>query len=323
MSRPHPIGAAVRDALTAQPDLSMFCTYQQDDLVARYGADRMVRMPIAENAMLGMALGMALTGRRVLVSIARIAFLFSAFDQLVNQVTTWRYMSGGQFSVPLVVRGFSRGGEHLGAQHEHAPYGLLSRIPGLVVAVPGSPNSLAGLLRTALTHPDPVVVLESPLLFAPDWADLPEPEPSPAALPFGVAGLARTGTDLTMVGIGNTVAACLRAADRLAGQGVDARVVDLRTAAPLDRDGVAAMVVPDRPVLLVDEEPRGGSVMTDLALHLVQTGVAAPGRIDLLTGAPVPAPVSPTLLAPLLPDVDRIVDAALHSFAPDLRRKNP
>jgi pyruvate/2-oxoglutarate/acetoin dehydrogenase E1 component len=310
VSRAHPSVAAVRGALSAQPTMSMFCTYQQPDLIDLYGADRMVRLPIAENAMLGMAVGMALLGRRVLVSIARAAFVFSAFEQLINEATTWRYMSGGQFSVPVVIRGLTRGGEHLGAQHEHAQHGLFSQIPGLVVAVPGSPNAAAGLLRTALTHPDPVLVLESPRLYAPDWAELPEPEPTDAALPFGVAGRARPGRDLTLVGIGNTVATCLRAAELLDRDGLRSQVVDLRTAAPLDRDGVAGLVAGGGPVVLVDEAPAGAAVMADLGLHLVRCGAVAADRLELLTGASVPAPVSPALLAPLLPDVERVAAAA-------------
>ncbi|WBB56665.1 transketolase C-terminal domain-containing protein [Verrucosispora sp. WMMD573] len=321
MTRRHPAAEAIREAFDHQPALSHFSTYQQQDLIAEYGADRMVRMPIAENAMLGMALGMALVGRRVLFSVNRVAFLFSAFDQLVNQVATWRYMSDGQFCVPLVIRGLTRGGEQLGAQHEHVPYGMLSQIPGLVVAVPGSPNSLGGLLRTALRHPDPVVVLESPRLFTPTWAELPEPEPSTAALPFGVAGLARPGTDLTLIGIGNTVIESLLAARRLAEHGIQARVIDLRTTAPLDRDGAAAMVLPDRPVILVDEQPQTGSVLTEVAYHLVRTGVARAEHIELLTGAPIPAPVSAALLDGLLPDAARIVRTALDSLAPLTQRR--
>ncbi|MEO3778871.1 transketolase C-terminal domain-containing protein [Micromonospora sp. B11E3] len=310
MSR-HPVGTTVRTALTEQPDLHMFCTYQQDDLIELFGADRMVRLPIAENAMVGMAVGMALVGRRVLVSIARVAFLFTAFDPLINQATKWRYMSDGQYQVPLVIRGLTRGDEHLGAQHEHSAHSLLSQIPGLVVAVPGSPNSAAGLLATALTHPDPVVVLESPRLYTPDWQQLPEPEPTPAPLPFGVAGRALAGRDLTLVGIGNTVALCLRAARRLADHGLRCQVVDLRTAAPLDRDGTAELVAATGPVVLVDEEPRRSSLMCDLGMHLVQAGAVEPDRLAFVFGAAVPAPASPVLLAPLLPTVDDVVAAAL------------
>ncbi|QOC93342.1 transketolase C-terminal domain-containing protein [Micromonospora craniellae] len=168
-----------------------------------------------------------------------------------------------------------------------------------------------------MRHPDPLVLLESPRLFTPTWTDLPEPSAAP--LPFGVAGLARPGDDLTLVGIGNTVIESMLAARRLAEHGVQARVVDLRTAAPLDRDGVAAMVVPDRPVILVGEQPRAGSVLTDLAYHLVRTGAARPEHVELLTGAPVPAPVSPALLDGLLADADRIVRAALDTSAPSPR----
>lgn len=310
MSR-HPASTVVRAALRDQPELHMFCTYQQDDMIELFGAERMVRLPIAENAMLGMAVGMALVGRRVLVSIARVAFLFTAFDQLINQATKWRYMSDGQYAVPIVIRALTRGDEHLGAQHEHSAYSMLCQIPGLVVAVPGSPNSAAGLLATALTHPDPVVVLESPRLYAPDWAQLPEPEPSPAPLPFGVAGRALAGRDLTLVGIGNTVGTCLRAARVLHGHGLSAQVVDLRTAAPLDRDGTAELVAGAGPVVLVDEAQRDASILCDLALHLVQAGAVEPDRLALVCGAAVPAPASPVLLAPLLPAVDDVVMSAL------------
>ncbi|WDZ83219.1 alpha-ketoacid dehydrogenase subunit beta [Micromonospora cathayae] len=323
MTGRHPVGTAVREALTEQPDLHMFCTYQQDDLVGLFGADRMVRLPIAENAMVGMAVGMALVGRRVLVSIARVAFLFTALDPLVNQATKWRYMSDGQFSVPLVIRGLTRGDEHLGAQHEHHAHSMLSQIPGLVVAVPGSPNSAAGLLSTALRHPDPVVVLESPRLYTPDWARLPEPEPTAAPLPFGVAGRALAGGDLTLVGIGNTVALCLRAARRLADHGLRCQVVDLRTAAPLDRDGTAGLVAGNGPVVLVDEEPRTASLLADLGLHLVQVGAVEPDRLAVVCGAPVPAPVSPALLAPLLPTVDDVTATALALTRPRYATPRP
>lgn len=312
MSAPrHPASVALRDALEAQPDLAILCTYQYPSMVEEFGAHRMVSMPIAENAMLGMAVGMALVGRRVLVNIARVAFLYSAFEPLVNQATKWRYMSDGQYSVPLAVRAITRGGEYLGAQHEHTAYSMLAQIPGLVVAVPSSPNSAGGLLATALTHPDPVVFLESPRLYRPDWPQLPEPEPTGAPLPFGRAGRALAGEDATLVGIGNTVATCMEAASRLARHGVRAQVVDLRTAAPLDRDGVAELAAGHGPVVLVDEAPRDGSLMCDLALHLVQSGAVDAERVELVCGAPVPAPVAPTLLDALLPTADDIAAKAL------------
>lgn len=311
MTRRHPVAVAVRAALAEQPRLHMLATYQQDDLTELYGTDRMVRMPIAESAMVGMAVGLALVGHRVLVNVARAAFLFSAFDALVNQATKWRYMSDGQFSVPVVIRGLTRGGEYLGGQHEHTPHAMLCQIPGLVVAVPGSPNSAAGLMASALVHPDPVVFLESPRLYTQDWENLPETDATADPLPFGTAGRARPGRDVTLVGIGNTVAVCMRAAETLHRQGVSAQVVDLRTAAPLDRDGTAELVQTAGPAVLVDEAPPDCSLLNDLGLHLVRCGAVEPDRLRLLTGSAVPAPVSPQLLAPLLPAVPDVVDAAL------------
>ncbi len=301
----HPAHAVLLDALKAQPELSMFCTFHDDFLIEWFGAERMVRMPITENAMVGMAIGMGLAGRRTLVSIARAAFLLTALDPLINHATKWRYMSDGQFHVPLVIRGITRGREYLGAQHEHVPHALLSQVPGLVVAVPGSPKSAAGLMATALVHPDPVVILESPLLYGAEWESMPDGELSPDPLPFGVAGLMRDGGDVTLVAIGNTVALSLLVAQSLAEQGIQCRVVDLRTASPLDRDGVAGLV--RGPVVLVDEAPAAASVMAELGLRLVQCGAVAPDRLTLLAGALVPAPASPHLLDPLLPNVDSLL----------------
>jgi pyruvate/2-oxoglutarate/acetoin dehydrogenase E1 component len=271
----------------------------------------MIQLPIAENAMLGMATGMALTGRRVLVNVARAAFLFSAFDPLVNQATKWRYLTDGQFQVPLAIRALTSGGEHLGAQHEHTPHAMLAQIPGLVVAVPSSPNSAAGLLAAALRHPDPVVVLESPILFAPGWESLPEPERSPEPLPFGVPNRVTDGRDVTLIGIGNTVRTVLGAATVLSGCGRAAQVIDLRTAAPVNIDALAELVGTTRNAVLVDEAPPACSLMHSVAYQLIAAGAIAPDRVRVLSGAACPAPVNPHLRAMLTPDVDSVVDAAL------------
>lgn len=316
----HPVTAVLDQAMREQPQMSMIGTYQPPQRVERYGPDRAMRFPIAENAMLGMAVGMALTGRRVVVGVARVAFLYSAMDPLVNQATKWRYCSDGQFSVPLVVRAVTRGGENLGGQHEHVPHAQLSQIPGLVVAVPSSPNSVAGLMATALRHPDPVVLLESPHLFTPGWSERPETEATPDPIPFGVAKLVRGGGDLTLVGIGNTVALCLRAADQLAGLRYRCQVVDLRTAAPLDRDGVAEMARHTGAAVLVDEASRPCSLVGDLGFHLVASGAVPADRIYAITGASCPMPASPTLQAALLPrvaDVVRAAAAVLDGGSPD------
>jgi len=281
----------------------------------------MIQLPIAENAMVGMATGMALAGRRVLVNIARAAFLFSAFDPVVNQATKWRYLTDGQFRVPLTIRALTRGGEDLGAQHEHVPHALLAQIPGLVVAVPGSPNSAAGLLTAALRHPDPVVVLESPTLYAPGWESLPEPEPTPQPPRFGVPNRVTDGRDVTLIGIGNTVRTVLTAATALGKRGRWAQVIDLRTAAPLDVALLAELVGTSGCAVLVDEAPATCSLMHSLAYQLISAGALPPDRLRVLSGAACPAPVNPGLQAVLTPSVNDVVEAARTVFEPRLPAK--
>lgn len=321
MTRKHPASVALLRALEEQPDLAVLCTHHPAAARELFGADRLIQLPIAENAMVGMATGMALAGRRVLVNVARAAFLFSAFDPLVNQATKWRYFTDGQFHVPMAIRALTRGGENLGAQHEHVPHALLAQIPGLVVAVPGSPNAAAGLLAAALRHPDPVVVLESPTLFAPGWETLPESEQSPEPLPFGVANRVTDGRDVTLVGIGNTVRTVLDATTLLARHGRRAQVIDLRTAAPLDVERVAELVSTTRCAVLVDEAPPACSLMDSLAYQLTAAGAVAPDRLRVLSGAACPAPVNPGLQAVLTPSADAVAAAALAVLSPPLLAK--
>lgn len=311
MNRRHPASTALRDVLRDQPDLTVLCTHHPASVIETFGANRMVQLPITENAMIGMATGMALVGQRTLVNVGRMAFLYTALDPLVNQASKWRYMTNGQFNVPLAIRGLTRGGENLGAQHEHVSHSLLSQIPGVVVAVPSSPNSAAGLLRSALVHPDPVVLLESPRLYAPDWEGLPEPEPTSAPIPFGLAHRVTEGHDVTLVAIGNTVRTILAAAKVLSAHGRSVQIIDLRTAAPLDLDQLAELVSLTRSCVLVDEESGIGSLMHSVAYHLMSSGVIEPDRIRVLSGAPCPMPVSPELQAGLIPSVSTVVSAAL------------
>jgi pyruvate/2-oxoglutarate/acetoin dehydrogenase E1 component len=306
----HPISVVLDQAMDEQSDLTFLGTSQNAGWEKKYGPDRAVRMPIAENAMMGMAVGMAITGRRTVVEIARAAFLYVAMDPLVNQAALWRYLSDGQYSVPLLVLAITRWGENSGPQHEHTPHALLSQVPGLVVAVPSSPNSAAGLMATALKYPDPVVILETARLFFPGWDQGPPIEPSYAPIPFGVATCAREGSDVTLVGIGNTVLDCLTAAEQLADRGISAQVVDLRTAAPLDSDGVAQMVGRTGAVVLVDETIGPCSLVRDLAYQLMATGAVEARNVRVIERANCPVPASPRLQEVVLPGPARIVSAA-------------
>lgn len=314
----HPINVVYHQAMRDQPDMTILCTSHPKAWVEQYGTNRVIRTPIAENAMLGMALGMALTGRRVVANVGRAAFLYSAMDPLVNEITKWRYQSNGQYSVPLLIVGVTRGGENAGCQHEHAPHSALSQIPGLVVAVPSTSNSAAGLIATALTYPDPVVVFESSRMFLPGWDAEIDSDQDVQPIPFGVAHRVREGSDVTLVGIGNSVPVCLQAAAELAKQGYSCQVIDLRTAAPLDRRGVADMASTTAGAVLVDEAPGPCSLVRDLGFHLVSSGAVAPDRVRTVTAAPCPVPASPILQDVVLPGPQRVAAATAAMLEPAL-----
>lgn len=314
----HPINVVYHQAMRDQPDMTILCTSYPKPWIEQYGSNRIVRTPIAENAMLGMALGMALTGRRVVVNVGRAAFLYSAMDPLVNEITKWRYQSNGQYNVPLLIVGITRGGENSGAQHEHAPHSALSQIPGLVVAVPATSNSAAGLIATALTYPDPVLVFELPRMFLPGWDEEIDSDQEVRPIPFGVANRVRDGSDVTLVGIGNSVPVCLQAATDLAQRGYSCQVIDLRTASPLDREGVAAMASTTAGAVLVDEATAPCSLVRDLGFHLVSTGAVAPDRVRTVTAALCPVPASPILQDSVIPGPERVVAATVQMLEPAL-----
>ncbi|HEU5471036.1 MAG TPA: transketolase C-terminal domain-containing protein [Actinophytocola sp.] len=299
---------ALVQALRRDPELVYLCTWQSPKFVDEFGPERIRSMPIAENAMLDFAVGLAAAGMRPVVDLARAAFLFTAMDPLVNQATKLRYMTGGQYSVPLTVRAQTRAAESLGPQHEHVPYAMLAQIPGLVVAVPGSAQAAAGLLATALRHPDPVVLLEAPALLAdaPQWDGTPIAE-----LPFGRVHVARPGTHLTIVAIGLAVRHSLQAADRLAERGVSAMVVDVRTVAPLDVAGLSEAAAATGDVLVVDDAPAPCSVASEITARLVTAQAVAPSRIRALNALPVPSPFSPALHREVFPNPESIERQAL------------
>ncbi|HET9141707.1 alpha-ketoacid dehydrogenase subunit beta [Actinophytocola sp.] len=300
--------AALVQALRRDPDLVYLCTWQPSVFVDEFGPERVRSTPIAENATLDFAVGLAAGGLRPVVDLARAAFLFTAMDPLVNQATKLRYMTGGQYNVPLTVRAQTRGEESLGAQHEHVPYAMLAQVPGLVVAVPGSGSEAAGLLVTAMRHPDPVVIFESPALLAdaPHWTGGEVP-----GLPFGKIRVARPGNDVTIIAIGLAVRTSIAAAERLAELGVDAMVVDVRTVAPLDVAGLAEAASVTGAVLVVDEATAPCSVATEIVARLVTAQAVDPSRIRQLNARSVPAPFSPVLQREVFPRPEPIAQQVL------------
>lgn len=272
-----------------------------------FGARRVFDMPIAENAILGTAVGAALAGQRPIAEIMWADFLFVAIDQLVNQAANVRYVTQGRSSVPLVVR--TQQGVTPGscAQHSQSIEALLAHVPGLKVAVPSCPADAYALLRAAAADPDPCIVIESRGLY-----QIKGPvEITDHAESVGPAKLRREGADALIVSWGAMVNPCLDAAQSLHRDGIDVSVLDLRWLAPLDEEALmsAAQAAGWR-VVIVHEAVRTGGFGAEIVTRLVESaGDVSELKVRRLTTPDVRIPAAPLLQRALLPDVSRIINA--------------
>ncbi len=220
-------------------------------LQARYGCNRVIDTPLAESSIVGIAIGMALDGLRPVAEIQFADFLHSAFDQIVSEAAKIHYRTAGDFSVPMVVRTPWGGGTRRALYHSQAVEAFYGHVAGLKVVVPSTPADMAGLLRSAVEDPDPVLVLEHKRVYRAVRGLVPEGD---WRVPIGVADVARAGDDLTVVTYGIHRQLCLAAAELLAGEGYSLEVVDLRTISPLDRDTILESVVHTGRLLVVHED---------------------------------------------------------------------
>jgi pyruvate dehydrogenase E1 component beta subunit len=324
------IDEALEQAMAADPTVVVLgedVPLMRRTLFARFGSHRVRATPISESAFLGAGVGAALGGLRPVVEIMFVDFLPVALHALAGEAALVEPLSGGRWSVPLLVRAACGGGYGDAGQHEHAWWGMLASIPGLVVAVPSTEADAAGLTLTALAHDGPVVLLEHKLLSA-LWResvagsvaaraalDVPEDGSArtgagPAAwsrVPFGRAVRRREGDDLLLVSVGAGVHLCLDAAARLAEGGVEATVLDLRTVAPLDRRALLEAAAECAAVLVVDEDygPFGLSGELLAVLAESRAGVRC-GRVAA-TGT---IPYARRLEREVLPSTERVVEAA-------------
>ncbi len=222
-----------------------------EGLQARFGPNRVIDTPLAESSIVGIAIGMALDGLRPVAEIQFADFLHSCFDQLVSEAAKIHYRSAGDFSVPMVVRAPWGGGTHRAIYHSQAVEAFYAHVAGLKVVVPSTPADVAGMLRSAVEDPDPVLFLEHKKTYRHIKGPVPDGE---WRVPIGVADVARAGDDLTVVTYGVHRHHCLAAAETLAGEGSSVEVIDLRTISPLDRDTVLASVVRTGRLLVVHED---------------------------------------------------------------------
>ncbi len=277
-------------------------------LLEEFGPERIRDTPLSESAFVGAGIGAALGGMRPIVEIMTVNFSLLALDQIVNNAATLRHMSGGQLSVPLVVRMATGGGRQLAAQHSHSLEGWYAHIPGITVLAPATPADARGMLLAALGEPDPVFLFEHAALYPTEG----EVDEQAGAADITHAAVRRAGRDVTLTAYGGSVAKALTAAETLAGGGVEAEVIDLRVLRPLDTATVLASVARTRRAVIVDEGWRTGSLAAEVSARIMEGGfydLDAP--VARVCSAEVPIPYPKHLEDAALPHPDRIVQAVL------------
>ena len=277
-----------------------------------FGTDRVRDTPISEAAIIGAAVGAAITGMRPVAELMFVDFFGTCADQLYNEAPKIRYMFGGQAKVPLVVRTAFGSGLSLGAHHSQTLYSIFAHCPGLKVVVPSTPFDAKGLLISAIRDDDPVMYFEHKKLYD-TKAHVPE---NPYEIPLGKADIKREGQDLTIVATGIMVQRALDAAQNLIGQGIDAEVLDLRTISPLDTQAILESVKKTAHLIIVDEDYQTCGLGAEIAAFTADQGfdlLDAP--IKRVCTANVPIPFSPVLEEVVVPSVERI-EAAAKSISP-------
>jgi pyruvate dehydrogenase E1 component beta subunit len=274
-------------------------------MLDQFGPSRIIDTPISENGFAGIGIGAAMVGLRPIVEFMTFSFSYVAFDQLVNNAANMRYMSGGQFAVPIVFRGNSGIAGSLGATHSHRPEALYAHVPGLTVLMPSTPADAKGMLKAAIRSDDPVIFIEHENLLA-DKAEVPED--TDFLVPIGKANIARPGKDVTLITYSRMLKVTLAAAEKLAEDGIDAEVIDLRSIRPLDLDTLVQSVTKTHRAVIVEENwPYCGlgAGISDRINQVAFDELDAP--IRRVTAKDAPVPYAKVLELAMLPDVQKVV----------------
>jgi pyruvate dehydrogenase E1 component beta subunit len=274
-------------------------------LLEEFGPQRIRDTPLSESTFVGAGIGAALGGARPIVEVMTVNFCLLALDQIVNNAATIRHMSGGQFSVPVVIRMATGAGRQLAAQHAHSFEGWFAHIPGLRILAPATIADARGMLWTALEDPDPVLIFEHQTLYnmEGEWTE--------GAVDIDRAAVRRSGKDVSIITYGAALYTSLHAAEALAAGGVEAEVIDLRTLRPLDMGTLETSVRKTRRAVIVDEGWRSGSLSAEIAARLGESffyELDAP--IARVCSAEVPIPYPKHLEDAALPTAAAIVTAA-------------
>lgn len=280
-------------------------------LLERYGPERVIDAPISEAAQTGAGVGSALVGCRPVIELQISDFITLTMDQLVNHAAKWRYMSGGQVSVPIVLRGAVSSGIGMAAQHSQTLEAWFVHTPGLVVVMPSTAYDAKGLLKASIRENNPVVFLEKRLLYS-RLGHVPDGE---YTVPIGVADVKRIGGDVTVVSYAQGVHLALQAARQLALEGIELEVIDVRTLKPLDLDTILESVQKTGHLVVVSEGARAGGVASDIVARVVEQAWdalrSAPVRV---TAKDTPIPYAAALERAVLPQVENVVAAVKGVF---------
>ena len=277
-------------------------------LLEKYGDLRVKDTPISEAGFVGMGVGMALTGLRPVIELMFSDFLLVAADQVINQAAKIRYMSGGQATVPMVIRTPIGAGRSSAAQHSQSMQAMVAQFPGLIIALPSTAQEAKGLLKTAIRDNNPVIFFEHKMEYNKKYQidDVVEP------IPFGKANIVREGKDITIVATSSLVMKSQEAAEKLEKEGISAEVIDLRTIVPLDFNTILESVKKTGKLIVADEAHERCGVGAEIGFQIMENAFyyldAPVGRVNTPN---VPLPFSPSLEFPIIPSVDKIYEKAV------------
>ena len=271
-----------------------------------FGADRVRDTPIAEAAIIGGAIGAALTGLRPVAELMTINFAFSSFDHIVNQAAKMHLMFGGQMVLPLVIRAVGGGGRQLGATHSQTPDAIFAHFPGLKVVAPGTPADAKGLLKDAIRSQDPILFIEHATLYQ-TRGEVPDGD---YIVPIGKSTVARPGKDVTIVTYSKMLEISLKAAEELSKEGIEAEIVDLRSLRPLDMDPVIDSFKKTNRAVVVEEGWKSFGIGSEIAARIYEQAfdyVDAP--VKRVAQVEVPLPYNRALEQLMLPKVEDVISA--------------
>jgi pyruvate dehydrogenase E1 component beta subunit len=275
-------------------------------MLDEFGPERVIDTPISELGFTGVGIGAAMNGLRPIVEFMTFNFSLVAIDQIINSAAKMYSMSGGQYNVPIVFRGATGNAGQLGAQHSQNFENWYANCPGLKVVVPSNPYDAKGLLKSSIRDNDPVIFMESELMYG-DKGEVPAEE---YLIPIGQADIKRSGTDVTLVTFGKITKVALATAEELAKENISAEVVDLRSVRPIDYATVVESVKKTNRLVIVEEAWPLASISTEITYHVQKHAfdyLDAP--VHRITNADAPLPYAPTLIQAILPNVERTVKA--------------